>query len=155
LERGENAMNPCEPNTVSEGFVEILRLWMAFDNPMQAIFMYYFGGHWKFQSKAHKNQGGKMDPSTYSLEIKEEAQHLCVRAHGIRTPENVAKIASQVFQKTLEAGKTGLLMDVREFSGRLGVSEDYYLVTDVFAQFRGKWIRRVAIVDVEESPVHE
>jgi hypothetical protein len=42
-----------------------------------------------------------------------------------------------------------ILVDVREFKGRLGAFDSLYVVRDEFAKYRGKGIRKAALVDRE------
>lgn len=96
-----------------------------------------------------------MAPSGYAITFEEIAGILVARVRGKRTRENVIHITREVFAQAVESRNTKVMTDVKELSGRLGVIDDYFIVTELFGELRGKGVAKAAIVDVEESPIHE
>jgi hypothetical protein len=73
--------------------------------------------------------------------------YLSIRISGTRTGRAVSAMIASVIQAAKENGQGRLLIDVREFLGRLNVVEAYYLVRDDFIKAGEAGLQRVAIID--------
>ena len=96
-----------------------------------------------------------MNKPGYTLEVKKADNFLLFSVRGIRTRDSVMDLTKEVFQTALAAGKPKIILNVRELEGELSVLDDYYIVRDLFEQLRGKGIQKAAVIDREESPLHE
>lgn len=91
----------------------------------------------------------------YSVSWESRTDHLSVHVSGARTYAAVMALSREVFNAAQASHQSSVLVDVREFAGRLGVLDSYRLVTDAFEMLRGGGIRKAAVVDVPLSPVPE
>lgn len=91
----------------------------------------------------------KSADTAYQVEYQEKPGYLYVTVLGERSLEAVIKLLHEVIEKAIELHYQRLLIDVRDFSGRLRPMESYDIVNGEFWKFRGKGLQRVAIVDRE------
>jgi hypothetical protein len=80
-----------------------------------------------------------------SLENKEEYLHAHVR--GTRTRESVITLARGLLEACIEMKHSKLIVDVKEFEGRLSPFDIYSFVTEEIPKLRGKGLNKAAIVD--------
>ena len=85
----------------------------------------------------------------YKLNIDSSTEYLHTRVSGFMTRSSVSALTEDVFIAANRAKQSKVLIDVREFKDRLGVYDSLIIVRDVFPKYRGKGIRRAAIVDRE------
>jgi hypothetical protein len=87
----------------------------------------------------------------YSLSIEEKTDYLHAHVKGVRTRDAVIAITMEIFEKALSKGLFKVLIDVTKLEGRLSIADSHHLVTEVFAEIRGKGISKAVIVD-ENAP---
>ena len=80
-----------------------------------------------------------------TLEIKEE--YMLAHVHGTRTLESVVNLAKGLFEACIEMKQSKLIVDVREFEGRLGPLDIYSFITEEIPKMAGKGLEKAAIVD--------
>ena len=93
-----------------------------------------------------------MNPHRHELVIESREGYLNAVAIGVRTRENVAAITARIFDSLDDRGLDCVLVDVRGLKGRLGVSDSLQLATEVFPLFRGKGLRKAAVVSGRARP---
>lgn len=96
-----------------------------------------------------------MQQKGYTLAIEVKGTHLFVRASGVRTRATVTAMTLEVFDAALANDLSKVLVDVRGLEGRLGILDNYLIVTEVFQKLRGKGVRKAAIVDAPRSSLRE
>ncbi|OGO07744.1 MAG: hypothetical protein A3K46_06755 [Chloroflexi bacterium RBG_13_60_9] len=92
-----------------------------------------------------------MDPQEFQLSMEVKANHLLVRASGVRSQDTVKAIVLEVFNTALANHLQKVLIDVRELNGIFGIMEIYHLVTDVLRDLRDKGVKQVAVIDIRRS----
>ncbi len=92
-----------------------------------------------------------MDTKEFKLSMEEKASYLYVRASGVRSKDTVKTLSMEVFKTAQEKNLPKVLIDVRELNGMFGITDIYYLVTEVLRDLRGKGIEQVAIIDIRRS----
>ncbi len=92
-----------------------------------------------------------MDTQGFKLLMEEKASYLYVQASGVRSKETVKSITMEVFQTAQAKNLQKVLIDVRELNGIFGITDIYFLVTEVLKDLRGKGINQVAVIDVRRS----
>ena len=83
----------------------------------------------------------------FSLSTEITPDFLIAQIRGQRTRQSVALATAEIFKLTIQAGKSRVLVDVRNFDGRLNTLDILAIVRDEFPKYRGKGIRRAGIVD--------
>jgi hypothetical protein len=83
----------------------------------------------------------------YQLSLHVEEEYLLAQAAGPRTWATVSALAAEIMQAALEHQRGKVLVDVRELEGWLSGLSSYLVVTEDFRRFRGKGIKKAAIVD--------
>ena len=86
----------------------------------------------------------------YHLSATKERNILWVRLTGARTREAVWTASREIVEACEREGTPKVLLDVREFEGRLASLDDYELPAKRFPELRGI-VRAVAIVDTPEN----
>jgi hypothetical protein len=92
-----------------------------------------------------------MKQPQYELTFQTKDDYLFVQASGVRTRETVADITMKTFEAATARNLSLVLVDVRALEGRLGVGENYILVSNLFQSIRGKGLKKAAILDVGVS----
>ena len=86
-------------------------------------------------------------PFKIKCTIKHDILH--VEAAGVREMDSVTALARKVLDLAHRRKMTKILVDVRELSGRLGMSDAVHLVTKIFPEIKkARIIKQAAIVDV-------
>jgi phosphatidylserine/phosphatidylglycerophosphate/cardiolipin synthase-like enzyme len=83
----------------------------------------------------------------YTVQIEKRNRYLFIEVYGQRSYPATEELARSIFQSAEEHQMSRLLIDVWNYSGRLGVADTYRLVTGSFPDFRNKGIDRIAIID--------
>jgi len=83
----------------------------------------------------------------YTIQIEKRNRYLFIEVYGQRDYAATEELASSIFEAAEEHQMSNLLIDVWNYSGRLGVADTYRLVTGSFPDFRKKGIDRIAIID--------
>ncbi len=89
---------------------------------------------------------------SYEFTIEEKPNHLYVSATGERTRENVAAIAHRIIDACEKNLVKGVLVDVRQLTGRLRVFDSFMIVAIEFPRLKRLGVlSKAAIVDREEN----
>jgi hypothetical protein len=83
----------------------------------------------------------------YTVEYQEKEGYLLAIVRGERTLEEVVNMAAEIYSAVIERHQRRLLLDVREFTGRLQNVESYEVVVDEFPKYRNVGLERVAVLD--------
>ncbi len=92
-----------------------------------------------------------MDTQEFKLSMEEKPVYLYVQASGVRSKDTVRTIAMEVFKTAQLKNLPKVLIDVRELNGMFGITDIYFLVTEVLKDLRGKGIDQVAVIDIRRS----
>jgi hypothetical protein len=92
-----------------------------------------------------------MDTQEFKLSMEENPVFLYVQASGVRSKDTVRTIAMEVFKTAQSKNLPKVLIDVRELNGMFGITDIYFLVTEVLKDLRGKGIDQVAVIDIRRS----
>jgi hypothetical protein len=84
---------------------------------------------------------------SYQLTLENKEEYLLSHVRGTRTRESVVNLAKGLFEACIEMKHSKLLVDVREFEGRLSPLDSYTIVTEEIPKLRGKGLNKAAIVD--------
>ncbi len=84
---------------------------------------------------------------SYTIQIEKRNHHLFFEVYGQREFSTTEKLARSIFASAEEQQVSRLLINVWNYSGRLGVADTYRLVTGSFPEFRKLGIQRIAIID--------
>ena len=84
---------------------------------------------------------------SYTIQIEKRNHYLFFEVYGQRDYSATEKLARSIFESAEEHRISRLLIDVWNYSGRLGVADTYRLVTGSFPDFRKKGIDQIAIID--------
>lgn len=85
----------------------------------------------------------------YTVDYQERSGYLYVRVSGERSGPDVVALTREVYEKAIEMGYGKLLIDVREYGGRLKTVESYEVVTREFPKYKGTGLQKAAILDRE------
>jgi hypothetical protein len=85
----------------------------------------------------------------YEFSSETRSDHLHVQVSGVRTREAVSALTADLFNAANRAQQSKILVDVRDFKGRLGAFDSLFVVRDEFTKYRGGGISKAAIVDRE------
>jgi len=88
---------------------------------------------------------------SYQITTSKREGYLLAELSGERTPSVVSAAAQELMDVCLKHGHEKLLVDVRQLRGRLGMLDVHQLVTGDFRRYRGRGLRKLAIVDWRES----
>jgi len=92
-----------------------------------------------------------MDQPEFELSMQEKAGYLYVHTSGVRSQETVTTMTREVFETALAKRLPKVLIDIRELNGMFGITDIYFLVTEVLRDLRGKGVDQVAIIDIRRS----
>lgn len=84
---------------------------------------------------------------SYQLSLENKEAYLLAQVRGTRTRESVINLAKGLLEACIEMRHSKLLVDVREFEGRLSPLDSYTIVTEEIPKLRGKGLTKAAIVD--------
>jgi hypothetical protein len=92
-----------------------------------------------------------MEQQDFKLTMEEKAGYLHVYASGMRSQATVKAITMEVFKTAIAKHLTKVLIDIRELNGMFGITDIYYLVTEVLKDLREKGVDQVAVIDIRRS----
>ena len=89
----------------------------------------------------------------YNLSVNKEGNVLRVRVTGQRTREAVVRVSKEIMEACLREGTAKLLIDVRQFRGRLALIDDYEVPAKEFFALppHGGRLEASAVVDMPEN----
>ena len=91
-----------------------------------------------------------------SLGIETEVKHQClfVTVMGQRTRSNIQELTKAVVDRCISNNVVRTLVDLRQFTGRLDISDSFIVVTDVFPSIGiFNKLERVAVLESKERNV--
>ncbi len=87
----------------------------------------------------------------YELEIRKEEGFLYVSAKGVRTPDTISSMATEILEACIKHGIDKVLVDVRKLGGRLSIFDSFSIVVKEFPRItKSGAITKAALVEAEE-----
>ena len=88
---------------------------------------------------------------SYNFEIEKNGSYLFVTVYGTRTREAIISMAQEVIDACVKHSVDGALIDVRNFNGRISISDSYSIVSKIFPIFHQLGVlKKVVLVDLKK-----